>query len=341
MNSFERTQRLLARRGIFTLFDFHQDMLTRATRGVALPTGSSRTTGTRTRPRPASQATTSSTPRSTAPTTTCGRSRRARTGSGSRTTSPRGGGGSPRAFAGSHGAGYDIFNEPWPGARGPRARARRDVRRAASTRPPDRVSNRVYGDPGDARTSSTRSRTCSSTSARRRGSARSTTPMSASASMTTAWARRRAYRTRPTRPRLCKDQGERRVFHNAEAHVGETGATLLMTEFGDVQDATIHRRVTDLADEYRVGWIRVGLVPCGPARSSSTRRSRRRRQPEDGGARCGGAPYPRIVAGTPTSFWSIRGRKRFEASFSTWLPDGRRAPPQAQRDLRVAAALRA
>ena len=97
----------------------------------------------------------------------------------------------------------------------------------------------------------------------------------------------------PDPAEICKDQGERRVFQNAEAHVEKTGATLLMTEFGDVQDATIHTRMTELADEYMVGWTvwgwfrAAGQIKQDPAKPPTPR------QPEHGGAGRGRAARTR------------------------------------------------
>ncbi len=115
------------------------------------------------------------------------------------------------------------------------------------------------------------------------------------------------------------------MFQNAEDHVEKTGATLLMTEFADVQDATIHTRVTELADEFMVGWTvwgwfrAAGQIKQDPAKPPT---------PDNLNQEVLAAvvrPYPRIVAGTPTRFSFDPETKKFEASFSTRLPDGRRA----------------
>src|SRR6185503_9206381 len=129
----------------------------------------------------------------------------------------------------------------------------------------------------------------------------------------------------PDPAEICKDQGERRVFQNAEDHVAETGDTLLMTEFADVQDATIHRRVTELADEFMVGWTvwgwfrANGQIKQDPAKPPT---------PDNLNQDVLSAvvrPYPRIVAGTPEHYAFDPETKRFEVSFSTRMPNGRPA----------------
>jgi endoglycosylceramidase len=123
----------------------------------------------------------------------------------------------------------------------------------------------------------------------------------------------------------CRDQGERRVFQNAEEHSERTGATLLMTEFGDVEDAEIHARVADLADEFMVGWTvwawfrSTGQIKRDPARPPTP--DNLRQETLAAVVR----PYPRVVAGTPVEFGFDRETKRFSARFSTNLPAGMRA----------------
>lgn len=129
----------------------------------------------------------------------------------------------------------------------------------------------------------------------------------------------------PDPTELCKDQGERRVFQNAEDHVAETGATLLMTEFGDVQDATIHRRVTELADEFMVGWTVWGWFRANGQIKQDPAKPPTRDNLNMEVLAAVVRPYPRLVAGTPMRYAFDPGTKRFEAVFSTRMPDGRRA----------------
>ncbi len=130
----------------------------------------------------------------------------------------------------------------------------------------------------------------------------------------------------PDPTNLCRDVGERMVFQNAESHSAETGAALLMTEFGAALDPAIHARVADLADEFMVGWTvwawfraDPGQIKKDPAKPPT---------PDNIHQDVLAAvvrPYPRLVAGTPTSYGFDRRAKRFEARFNTKLPNGRPA----------------
>lgn len=100
----------------------------------------------------------------------------------------------------------------------------------------------------------------------------------------------------------CETIGETLVFENAEAHARETGAALLMTEFGDTEDAAIHARVADLADRFMVSWTdwaymgSTGQIKRDNAAPPTPENLRTERL--DAVSRV----YPRLVSGTPRSF---------------------------------------
>jgi endoglycosylceramidase len=124
---------------------------------------------------------------------------------------------------------------------------------------------------------------------------------------------------------LCRNVGERGVFQNAEDHSAATGAALLMTEFGDVDDPAIHRRITDLADEFMVGWTMWAYLGSGGGPLIKDQSKPPTGDNVDADLLAALVrPYPRIVAGTPRRFGFDRERRRFTLEYSTRLPDGRR-----------------
>lgn len=113
----------------------------------------------------------------------------------------------------------------------------------------------------------------------------------------------------------CRDVGETLVFDNAEAHSRQTGAALLMTEFGDTSDPAIHARVAELADRFMIGWTdwaymgstgQIKIDNAAPPTPGNIRRER---------LDAVVYPYPQLVSGTPESYgWN---GERFELAFST------------------------
>jgi hypothetical protein len=119
--------------------------------------------------------------------------------------------------------------------------------------------------------------------------------------------------------------GETLVFRNAQAHSDATGAALLLTEFGDTEDAAIHERMADLADGFMIPWTTWAyLGSTGQIIKDAT-------SPPEGDNIRGATvralvrAYPFVVAGEPLLIaWDL-ARKRLEARWATTLPDGKAA----------------
>ena len=329
LGSFERTQRLLARFRIFTLFDFHQDMLNERYQGRGFADWFVIDDGFPNEPQvgfPGNYFVNSAL-------------NRAYDNLWANAPAPDGIGlqdhfaeawrrVAARFATQSHVAGYDILNEPWPGSEWPAcantegcppggfdSTALTDFhnRVIAAIREGDR-RHTVYYEPNlqfDVGAKTTHGKVDDPNA----GFSFHNYCLGAAPGLPHA----------PDPAEICKDQGERRVFQNAEDHAEANGVTLLMTEFADVQDATIHRRLTELADEFMVGWTvwgwfhAAGQIKQDPAKPPT---------PDNLNQEVLAAvvrPYLRIIAGTPTKYGFDPETKRFEASFSTVMPNGRRA----------------
>jgi endoglycosylceramidase len=132
----------------------------------------------------------------------------------------------------------------------------------------------------------------------------------------------------------CRDLGETLVFRNADAHSEATGAALLLSEFGDTKNADIHRRLADLADDFMVPWTSwayagsTGPLIEDPAKPPTGNNIR------DATLRALVRAYPYVVAGTPRRIdWDLE-RKRLETTWSSTLPAGGPAG-QAESELFV------
>jgi endoglycosylceramidase len=329
--SYLRTQRLLARAGVSSVVDFHQDMLNSRFQGRGFADWFIRDDGFPNQPQagfPGNYFTNAAL-------------NRAYDNLWANVTGPGGVGLQERfaeswrrvaaAFARRRGvAGYDIFNEPWPGSPWPgcanpegcppggfdqtaltafsnrviAAIRRADARRLAFYEPNlqfDVGAATRHGKADDPNVGMSFHNYC----------------LGAAPGLPHA----------PDPANLCRNVGERGVFENAERHSAETGAALLMTEFGATDDATIHRRMTALADEFMVGWTQwayIGSAPDGQLLRDPAKPPRG----DNIGQEMLAAlvrPYPQVVAGTPQRLGFDPETRRFELTFATRLPDGRRA----------------
>lgn len=127
----------------------------------------------------------------------------------------------------------------------------------------------------------------------------------------------------PDNLQLCQND-EQIVFDNAESHSQSTGAGLLMTEFSDLDDATINQRMTRLADQNMMGWMywsyfasgetgQIILDPGSPPAPENLR---------DGILDAIVRPYPQAVSGTPQRFSFDPNTEVFELEYSPARADG-------------------
>ncbi len=139
-------------------------------------------------------------------------------------------------------------------------------------------------------------------------------------------------------PRSC-DELDERVFDNADAHAVRANAALLLSEFGATDDVAELTRIADLADRHRVSWQEWHYCGCAdpttsgpgdiqalvkdpalPPRNANVFWSK---------LRALARPYPQAIAGTPLRFSFQPGSGRFELTYRTTLPGG--SQPVANR----------
>jgi len=125
------------------------------------------------------------------------------------------------------------------------------------------------------------------------------------------------------------------VFANADKQAEETGDVPFLTEFGATDDLETIERIARLADDHLVSWQywhycdcedpttagpgvqSLVIDPAKPPRGDNLKREK---------LRVLARPYPRALAGTPTKLDFNPQTRELKLSYSTRRPDGTRAP---------------
>jgi endoglycosylceramidase len=123
-------------------------------------------------------------------------------------------------------------------------------------------------------------------------------------------------------------------FDNAEAQSARTGDALLLTEFGATDDLGIIERMVDRADAHMVGWQYWHYCTCDDPTTTGTGDTQAlvldpRRPPSGDNLKLDkllmlSRPYPQAIAGTPRRYGFERGPRRFELEYATARPGGGR-----------------
>lgn len=339
LRSIARTERVLAKRGIFTLLDFHQDMFNERYQGEGWPDWQTLDDGL-----PAA-------PQNGFPGNYLTMPALQRAFDHFWANDPAAGVPLQDAYSGAwrhvakrfaqrrHVAGYDLLNEPWPGSvfptcinpagcpgfdSGPLTEFSNRV--MAAIRSVDRRTLVFYepnvlftssaqtshGDTGDPHAGFSFHIYCLG------GGGGITSPVCAI--------------------------NQHTVLDNADEHIERTGDTSLVTEFGASDDLVDTRRVIDLADEHMVGWQywhycdcddptttgpgvqSVVIDPSKPPRGDNVKWDK---------LRLLARPFPQAVAGTPQSFSFDPDSRIFELTYATTAPDGSMTSRRLRTEVRV------
>jgi endoglycosylceramidase len=117
------------------------------------------------------------------------------------------------------------------------------------------------------------------------------------------------------------------VFSNAAAHVSSTGEALMQTEFGATDDTGYLADMVARADRFMVPWVEWAYCGChdpttsGPGDKQAIVRDPSK--PPTGSNLVTGTlgalvePYPQVIAGTPTGWSFDPAAKRFSLAFTT------------------------
>jgi len=138
------------------------------------------------------------------------------------------------------------------------------------------------------------------------------------------------------------DTGYDLTLSNAEAQSEETGDALLLTEYAATDDLETIERVAELADEAMIGWQQWHYCDCDDPTTTGTGLQSLVSDPNlpprgenlaRDKLRVSSRPYPRAVAGTPLAYDFDLENRRFELTYSTRTPTGKKLRRRARTEV--------
>jgi endoglycosylceramidase len=137
---------------------------------------------------------------------------------------------------------------------------------------------------------------------------------------------------------------EERVMDNAEKQARQTGDALMLSEFGATDDLALIRRIVRSAEEHVLSWQEWHYCDCSDATTSGPgtqslvvdpRKPPRGANVKRAKLEILGRPYPQAVAGTPERFRFDPGTNRFDLAYRVRQPDGRKVGRGLTTDISV------
>jgi endoglycosylceramidase len=125
------------------------------------------------------------------------------------------------------------------------------------------------------------------------------------------------------------------VFQNADARADQVGDALLLTEFGASNDLDDIGRIVTLADDHMTSWQYWHYCACDDPTTSGpgvqalvidASKPPRKKNVKWRKLKVLDRPYPQAVAGTPTEFLYDPDANEFNLEYTTKAPDGGRLP---------------
>jgi endoglycosylceramidase len=132
------------------------------------------------------------------------------------------------------------------------------------------------------------------------------------------------------------------TLDNAEKQSEETGDALLMTEWGATDDRDVVNEVVELADQHMMSWQHWHYCECDDPTTAGTgvqsvvvdpHKAPRGDNVNRGKLKATSRPYPRAVAGTPLAYDFDPDTREFTMNYSVEGPNGKRLPRRVRTEI--------